>query len=307
MSAVIRKAAEKTTYDQSQEAKIMKNIITELAERKNEINKIKEVFISLPDSEPDDLAVTLAVRILFDTRMFSCISSSDMCKVTQKMCCEDDQGICIFQAYKLIKTMGNKLNFDSLSLIMFGILSVQIGADLDLASLDAYAFTLSQTFNGILSRTENDMGIVACALLILAGREEHDRFNFAYDTLLPAFEEQVRSTYDMEKNIVSALELLYQAENDMRVLYNDYDLESVTDDPVLYRALLTAVLADFMGDDLYKMYSTFSELDYFTAESLLNGKSCDAPEEEFCENTCETKESDPFDDLDWDEFFISEE
>ena len=41
----------------------MINIITKLADRETEINKVKNVYIGLPDSEPDDLAAAFAARI----------------------------------------------------------------------------------------------------------------------------------------------------------------------------------------------------------------------------------------------------
>ena len=280
----------------------MINIITKLADRETEINKVKNVYIGLPDSEPGDLAAAFAARIFFDTRMFSSISYSSL-DMTRKLCCEYDHGVCIYQAYRLTQALGYMMNLDRLRVIMFSILSAQIGEPLDLAALDGYAFTLSQTFGKVLSGDDHDAGIIACALLTLAGREENDRFNFAYDTLLPALDDPNFSNYEMEKNIVYALDILYQADCDLRAKYSVFDVDYIVEDAVLYRALLIAVLADFMGDDLYKLYTTFSSLDTGFTESLLQGKCCYDPEENFSDSDCETQAPDPLDDLDWDEFF----
>ncbi len=280
----------------------MINIITKLADRENEINKVKNVYIGLPDSEPGDLAAAFAASIFFETRMFSCIRNSSV-DMTRKLCCEYDHGVCIYKAYRLTQALGYMMNLDRLRVIMFSILSAQIGEPLDLAALDGYAFTLSKTFEKVLTGDDHDAGIIACALLTLAGREENDRFNFAYDTLLPALEEQNYSNLEMERNIVYALDILYQADCDLRAKYSDLDVDYVVEDAVLYRALLIAVLADFMGDDLYKLYTTFSSLDTGFTESLLQGKCCYDPEENFSDSDCETQAPDPLDDLDWDEFF----
>lgn len=284
----------------------MINIITKLADRETEINKIKDVYIALPDSEPDDLAAALAARIYFDTRMFANIRDSSL-DMTRRLCCENDHGVCFYQANRLTQAFGLKMNLDRLRVIMFCILSAQIREPLDLATLDGYAFTLSKTFEKILTGDDHDAGIIACALLTLAGREENDRFNFAYDTLLPALGDQNNSNYEMEKNVALALDILYQAENDLRAKYSDLDIDYVVEDAVLYRALLIAVLADFMGDDLYKQYTTFSSLDTDLAEALLQGRRCYDPEESFCESGCEKQDHDPLDDLDWDEFFSYQE
>ena len=284
----------------------MINIITELADRETEINKVKDVYIGLPDSEPEDLAAALAASIFFDTRMFSCIRNSSV-DMTRKLCCEDDHGVCIYKAYRLTQALGYKMNLDRLRVIMFSILSAQIREPLDLAALDGYAFTLSKTFEKVLTGDDHDAGIIACALLTLAGREENDRFNFAYDTLLPALEDQNYSSLEMERNVVHALDILYQADCDLRAKYSDLDVDYFVEDAVLYRALLIAVLADFMGDDLYKQYTAFSSLDTDLAESLLQGKCCYDPEENFSDSGCETQDHDPLDDLDWDEFFSYQE
>ena len=281
----------------------MINIITKLADRETEINKVKNVYIGLPDSEPDDLAAAFAARIFFDTRMFVSIRYSSL-DMTRKLCSEFDHGVSIYKAYRLTQALGYTMNLDYLRVIMFSILSAQIREPLDLATLDGYAFTLSKTFEKVLTGDDHDAGIIACALLTLAGREENDRFNFAYDTLLPALlEDQNFSNYDTEKNIVYALDILWQADCDLRAKYSDLDVDYVVEDAVLYRALLIAVLADFMGDDLYKWYTTFSSLDTDLAESLLQGKCCYDPEENFSDSDCETQDHDPLDDLDWDEFF----
>lgn len=281
----------------------MINIITKLADRENEINKVKNVYIGLPDSESEDLVAAFAARIFFDTRMFVSISYSSL-DMTRKLCSEFDHGVSIYKAYRLTQALGYTMNLDYLRVIMFSILSAQIREPLDLATLDGYAFTLSKTFEKVLTGDDHDAGIIACALLTLAGREENDRFNFAYDTLLPALlEDQNFSNYEMEKNIVYALDILYQADCDLRAKYSDLDVDYVVEDAVLYRALLIAVLADFMGDDLYKWYTTFSSLDTDFAESLLQGKCCYDPEENFSDSDCETQAPDPLDDLDWDEFF----
>ena len=224
--------------------------------------------------------------------------------MTRKLCSEFDHGVSIYKAYRLTQALGYTMNLDYLRVIMFSILSAQIREPLDLATLDGYAFTLSKTFEKVLTGDDHDAGIIACALLTLAGREENDRFNFAYDTLLPALlEDQNFSNYETEKNIVYALDILYQADCDLRAKYSDLDVDYVVEDAVLYRALLIAVLADFMGDDLYKWYTTFSSLDTDFAESLLQGKCCYDPEENFSDSDCETQAPDPLDDLDWDEFF----
>ena len=224
--------------------------------------------------------------------------------MTRKLCSEFDHGVSIYKAYRLTQALGYTMNLDYLRVIMFSILSAQIREPLDLATLDGYAFTLSKTFEKVLTGDDHDAGIIACALLTLAGREENDRFNFAYDTLLPALlEDQNFSNYDTEKNIVYALDILYQADCDLRAKYSDLDVDYVVEDAVLYRALLIAVLADFMGDDLYKLYTTFSSLDTDFTESLLQGKCCYDPEENFSDSDCETQDHDPLDDLDWDEFF----
>ena len=281
----------------------MINIITKLADRETEINKVKNVYIGLPDSEPDDLAAAFAARIFFDTRMFVSIRYSSL-DMTRKLCSEFDHGVSIYKAYRLTQALGYTMNLDYLRVIMFSILSAQIREPLDLATLDGYAFTLSKTFAKVLTGDDHDAGIIACALLTLAGREENDRFNFAYDTLLPALlEDQNFSNYDTEKNIVYALDILWQADCDLRAKYSDLDVDYVVEDAVLYRALLIAVLADFMGDDLYKLYTTFSSLDTDFTESLLQGKCCYDPEENFSDSDCETQDHDPLDDLDWDEFF----
>ena len=281
----------------------MINIITKLADRETEINKVKNVYIGLPDSEPDDLAAAFAARIFFDTRMFVSIRYSSL-DMTRKLCSEFDHGVSIYKAYRLTQALGYTMNLDYLRVIMFSILSAQIREPLDLATLDGYAFTLSKTFEKVLTGNDHDAGIIACALLTLAGREENDRFNFAYDTLLPALlEDQNFSNYDTEKNIVYALDILWQADCDLRAKYSDLDVDYVVEDAVLYRALLIAVLADFMGDDLYKLYTTFSSLDTDFTESLLQGKCCYDPEENFSDSDCETQDHDPLDDLDWDEFF----
>lgn len=281
----------------------MINIITKLADRETEINKVKNVYIGLPDSEPDDLAAAFAARIFFDTRMFVSIRYSSL-DMTRKLCSEFDHGVSIYKAYRLTQALGYTMNLDYLRVIMFSILSAQIREPLDLATLDGYAFTLSKTFEKVLTGDDHDAGIIACALLTLAGREENDRFNFAYDTLLPALlEDQNFSNYETEKNIVYALDILYQADCDLRAKYSDLDVDYVVEDAVLYRALLIAVLADFMGDDLYKWYTTFSSLDTDFAESLLQGKCCYDPEENFSDSDCETQAPDPLDELDWDEFF----
>ena len=284
----------------------MINIITELADRETEINKVKDVYIGLPDSEPDDLAAAFAARIFFDTRMFISIHNSSV-DMTRKLCCEDDHGVCIYKACKLTQALGYKMNLDRLRVIMFSILSAQIRETLDLATLDGYAFTLSKTFEKVLTGDDHDAGIIACALLTLTGREENDRFNFVYDTLLPALEDQNFSNFETEKNIVYALDILWQADCDLRAKYSDLDVDYVVEDAVLYRALLIAVLADFMGDDLYKLYTTFSSLDTDFTESLLQGKCCYDPEENFSDSDCETQDHDPLDDLDWDEFFSYQE
>ena len=280
----------------------MINIITKLADRETEINKVKDVYIGLPDSETEDLAAAFAARIFFDTRMFVSIRYSSL-DMTRKLCSEFDHGVSIYKAYRLTQALGYTMNLDYLRVIMFSILSAQIREPLDLATLDGYAFTLSKTFEKVLTGDDHDAGIIACALLTLAGREENDRFNFAYDTLLPALEEQNYSNLEMERNIVYALDILYQADCDLRAKYSDLDVDYVVEDAVLYRALLIAVLADFMGDDLYKWYTTFSSLDTDLAESLLQGKCCYDPEENFSDSDCETQDHDPLDDLDWDEFF----
>ena len=280
----------------------MINIITKLADRETEINKVKNVYIGLPDSEPDDLAAAFAARIFFDTRMFVSIRYSSL-DMTRKLCSEFDHGVSIYKAYRLTQALGYTMNLDYLRVIMFSILSAQIRDPLDLATLDGYAFTLSKTFEKVLTGDDHDAGIIACALLTLAGREENDRFNFAYDTLLPALEEQNYSNLEMERNIVYALDILYQADCDLRAKYSDLNVDYLVEDAVLYRALLIAVLADFMGDDLYKWYTTFSSLDTDLAESLLQGKCCYDPEENFSDSDCETQDHDPLDDLDWDEFF----
>ena len=280
----------------------MINIITKLADRETEINKVKNVYIGLPDSEPDDLAAAFAARIFFDTRMFVSIRYSSL-DMTRKLCSEFDHGVSIYKAYRLTQALGYTMNLDYLRVIMFSILSAQIREPLDLATLDGYAFTLSKTFEKVLTGDDHDAGIIACALLTLAGREENDRFNFAYDTLLPALEEQNYSNLEMERNIVYALDILYQADCDLRAKYSDLNVDYLVEDAVLYRALLIAVLADFMGDDLYKWYTTFSSLDTDLAESLLQGKCCYDPEENFSDSDCETQDHDPLDDLDWDEFF----
>ena len=286
----------------------MINIITKLADRETEINKVKNVYIGLPDSEPDDLAAAFAAGIFFDTRMFSSSRNSSL-DMTRKLCCEFDHGVSIYKAYRLTQALGTQalgyeMNLDRLRVIMFSILSAQIREPLDLATLDGYAFTLSKTFEKVLTGDDHDAGIIACALLTLAGREENDRFNFAYDTLLPALlEDQNFSNYETEKNIVYALDILYQADCDLRAKYSDLNVDYLVEDAVLYRALLIAVLADFMGDDLYKWYTTFSSLDTDLAESLLQGKCCYDPEENFSDSDCETQDHDPLDDLDWDEFF----
>ncbi|GEM_PF-6986186 len=281
----------------------MINIITKLADRETEINKVKNVYIGLPDSEPEDLAAAFAASIFFDTRMFVSISYSSL-DMTRKLCSEFDHGVSIYKAYRLTQALGYKMDLDRLRVIMFSILSAQICEPLDLATLDGYAFTLSKTFEKVLTGDDHDAGIIACALLTLAGREENDRFNFAYDTLLPALlEDQNFSNYDTEKNIVYALDILWQADCDLRAKYSDLDVDYVVEDAVLYRALLIAVLADFMGDDLYKLYTTFSSLDTDFTESLLQGKCCYDPEENFSDSDCETQDHDPLDDLDWDEFF----
>ena len=280
----------------------MINIITKLADRETEINKVKDVYIGLPDSETEDLAAAFAARIFFDTRMFSsrCYSSLDM---TRKLCCEYDHGVSIYKAYRLTQVFEYTMNLDCLRVILFSILSAQIYEPLDLAALDGYAFTLSKTFEKVLTGNDHDAGIIACALLTLAGREENDRFNFAYDTLLPALDDPNFSNYETEKNIVYALDILYQADCDLRAKYSVFDVDYIVEDAVLYRALLIAVLADFMGDDLYKLYTTFSSLDTGFTESLLQGKCCYDPEENFSDSDCETQAPDPLDDLDWDEFF----
>lgn len=281
----------------------MINIITKLADRETEINKVKNVYIGLPDSEPEDLAAAFAARIFFDTRMFVSIRYSSL-DMTRKLCSEFDHGVSIYKAYRLTQALGYTMNLDYLRVIMFSILSAQIREPLDLAALDGYAFTLSKTFEKVLTGDDHDAGIIACALLTLAGREENDRFNFAYDTLLPALlEDQNFSNYETEKNIVYTLDILYQADCDLRAKYSDLDVDYIVEDAVLYRALLIAVLADFMGDDLYKWYTTFSSLDTDFAESLLQGKCCYDPEENFSDSDCETQDHDPLDDLDWDEFF----
>lgn len=281
----------------------MINIITKLADRETEINKVKNVYIGLPDSEPDDLAAAFAARIFFDTRMFVSIRYSSL-DMTRKLYSEFDHGVSIYKAYRLTQALGYTMNLDYLRVIMFSILSAQIREPLDLAALDGYAFTLSKTFEKVLTGDDHDAGIIACALLTLAGREENDRFNFAYDTLLPALlEDQNFSNYETEKNIVYALDILYQADCDLRAKYSDLDVDYVVEDAVLYRALLIAVLADFMGDDLYKWYTTFSSLDTDFAESLLQGKCCYDPEENFSDCDCDTQAPDPLDELDWDEFF----
>ena len=280
----------------------MINIITMLADRETEINRVKNVYIGLPDSEPEDLAAAFAARIFFDTRMFVSISYSSL-DMTRKLCSEYDHGVSIYKAYRLTQALGYKMDLDRLRVIMFSILSAQICEPLDLATLDGYAFTLSKTFEKVLTGDDHDAGIIACALLTLAGREENDRFNFAYDTLLPALEDQNFSNFETEKNIVYALDILYQADCDLRAKYSDLDVDYVVEDAVLYRALLIAVLADFMGDDLYKLYTAFSSLDTDFTESLLQGKCCYDPEENFSDSDCETQDHDPLDDLDWDEFF----
>ena len=284
----------------------MINIITKLADRENEINKVKNVYIGLPDSEPEDLAAAFAARIFFDTRMFISIRNSSL-DMTRKLCSEFDHGVCIYRAYRLTQALGYTMNLDFLRVIMFSILSAEIHEPLDLAALDGYAFTLSKTFEKVLTGDDHDAGIIACALLTLTGREENDRFNFAYDTLLPALEDQNFSNFETEKNIVYALDILWQADCDLRAKYSDLDVDYVVEDAVLYRALLIAVLADFMGDDLYKQYTTFSSLDTDFAESLLQGKCCYDPEENFSDSGCETQDHDPLDELDWDEFFSYEE
>ncbi|MBR1563110.1 MAG: hypothetical protein IJ645_07880 [Ruminococcus sp.] len=285
----------------------MINIITKLADRETEINKVKNVYIGLPDSEPEDLAAAFAASIFFDTRLFSSSRNSSL-DMTRKLCSEFDHGVSIYKAYRLTQALGYEMNLDRLRVILFSILSAQIREPLDLATLDGYAFTLSKTFEKVLTGNDHDAGIIACALLTLAGREENDRFNFAYDTLLPALlEDQNFSNYDTEKNIVYALDILWQADCDLRAKYSDLDVDYFVEDAVLYRALLIAVLADFMGDDLYKLYTTFSSLDTDLAESLLQGKCCYDPEESFSDSDCETQDHDPLDDLDWDEFFSDAE
>ena len=109
-------------------------IITELAGRETEIDKVKDVYMELPESEPDDLAAALAARIFFDTRMFSSFSSS--LEMTRKLCCEDDHGVCIYQVWRLTQAPGYKMDLDHLRVIMFAVLSYQIRRPLDLASLD---------------------------------------------------------------------------------------------------------------------------------------------------------------------------
>ena len=277
----------------------MANIITNISQRSAEINAVKDIYMGLPDSYTDDnTAAALAARVFYDTRLFIGNSISDISRLTRKLCCDDDHGICIYQAYKLTHSLGRCLDLDHLKVIMFCILSDQPRDSLDLALLDVYADILSGSFKKVLPRRDDrgfDAGIIACALLTLTCQGKTDRYNFAYDTLIPAFEDCHRCDLETERDVAYALELLDRAENDLRAVYNDFDVYDIIEDPVLYRALLTAVLADFMGDDAYSL-GNISFHDTSLTESLLGCKGCQEPDEH-----------DPLDDLDWDSFFSYDE
>ena len=273
----------------------MFNIITDIAKDTNKLTELGVVYDDIPAANTDDTAAALGARIFLDTRLFGS-SINDINKLTKKLCCEEDHGLATYTASKLTRVLGDSLDLGKLKYILYSILYSETAGSWGIEYLDSYTEELANSCDKVLFNKQHDIGLLACALLCLAGREEIERYNFAYDVLIPAISEQNFNASGVEKDVALALELLRQAENDLSTLYDDYD--EITEEPSVYRALLIAALADLEGDDATALGGQFCDrTKVFSENDLLRPEELSGPEEDYG----------PLDDLDWDEFFVDEE
>ncbi len=281
----------------------MDNIITNIAGRDTAIGHITEIWNKLPRSNISDTAAALGARFFIESRNFlSEISTVN--ELTKKLCCDaDEHGISTYKAYKLEEALrtsdclGSDLNLDKICDILYGIFSVEAENERELDELDKYASVLAGTCFDLLMDKPHNMEAVVCALLCLAGRNETDMYNYAYDVLVPALSGNTNwlDCTDIHANIALALELLSNAERSLGLITDVYD--EVTEDPLLYKLLFIAAFSFFEYDEMLRRVSRQSDFDYdITKDPAFNVIKL-PPEED----------QDPLDDLDWDEFYSYQE
>lgn len=260
-------------------------------------SKVLEAFNALPSPCSDDTVIALGARLYIDTNHF--ISDlSEINRLTRKLC--DDScghGIYTYSAYKLSQVLGEKLDLEKLRKILNSITDNTINEICPEMTLDEAAEILTGVCADVLQNKRHEPNTIACALLCLTLPDETGRYDFAYDTAIPALDEhrgQISDTERIHRNVVFALELLQNAERAL----NDVGGEDIMNDPMLLGMLFINALCAFEGDRIYNGYNALSLDDVFGGGLVIEeyDNQCDEPDE-----------FDELDKLDWDEFYSYKE
>lgn len=276
------------------------NIFTFAESFAADISRIGKVWRELPFSNYDDTAAALGA-VSFMTAKSFLTDITKVNKLVKAVCSETGSGRCTYQACRLREAVGGELDLGSLKLILYTILSAEYEEEYSLSELNAYADLMTEVTQEVLDGKDYDVEVLNCALLCLAGLDDTERYDFAYDTLIPELNSfSLTFPNELQESVDLALEILCKSSSKLSGSIDG--TESIVSDPLLYRTLLIAALDAFVNDSSASSDGIFSDFGVDDLDSDDEEYFCDDIEDDLYEDDLLDD-----DDLEWDEFYSYDE